>query len=65
SQDDDFFISSFAQSNLPQTCNNLNERLEDNEQSDSLDYLSSEAEEEVSVSTSASVSENKLVSNKS
>ncbi|CAG8670125.1 2211_t:CDS:2, partial [Dentiscutata erythropus] len=64
SQDDKFFIYFFAQSNSPRTCNDLNEELED-EQSDSLDYLSLKAEEKVSVSISASVSENKLVSNKS
>ncbi|CAG8614479.1 38543_t:CDS:10, partial [Gigaspora margarita] len=40
----------------------LNKSLENNEKSDSLDYLSSDANEEILVSTLAAVSENKAVS---
>ncbi|CAG8854253.1 20608_t:CDS:1, partial [Gigaspora margarita] len=65
SQDDDFFTSSFTQSISLQTCNSLNESLENNEKSDSLNYLSSDADEKILVSTLAAVSENKAGSNKS
>ncbi|CAG8661828.1 8350_t:CDS:1, partial [Racocetra fulgida] len=56
---DDFFIS---RPNSPQIYNNLNEEsLENEKKSNSLDYLSSEAKEEILGSTSATVSKNKTV----